>query len=114
MNPPPAERRPWGPLFGWTAPSPSVRADLYDFFGFPGTFARTLATNEVTTLEAPGGHRILAFVGGRDDAFFHDLPGFFRSINYGPQFYEAPRAQAEAWPTTEEFLGRFPYLAAPC
>lgn len=67
------------------------------FLGFPGgTFARTLATNEVTTLEAPGGHRILAFVGGRDDAFFNDLPGFFRSINYGPQFYEVPRSKAEA------------------
>lgn len=67
------------------------------FLGFPGgTFRRTLATNEVTTLETPGGHRVLAFVGGRDDAFFNDLPGFFRSINYAPQFYEVPLAKEEA------------------
>ena len=30
------------------------------------------------------------YLGGRDDPFFNDLPGFFRSINYGPQFYEIP------------------------
>jgi hypothetical protein len=27
---------------------------------------------------------------GRDDAFFNDLPGFFRSINYAPQFNHVP------------------------
>ena len=35
------------------------------------------------------------FVGGRDDAFFNDLPGFFRSINYAPQFYHVPHTMPE-------------------
>ena len=46
--------------------------------------------------EAPGGFAIKVFVGGRDDAFFNDLPGFFRSINYAPQFYHVPHGDAGA------------------
>ena len=38
---------------------------------------------------------IKLFVGGRDDAFFNDLPGFFRSINYAPQFYHVPHTMTE-------------------
>jgi len=61
------------------------------FLGFHGgTFTRTVSTNEVHELSSPSGHGIRAFVGGRDDAFFNDLPGFFRSINYAPQFYHVP------------------------
>jgi hypothetical protein len=33
--------------------------------------------------------------GGRDDAFFNDLPGFFRSINYAPQFYHVPHTMPD-------------------
>jgi hypothetical protein len=32
----------------------------------------------------------------RDDAFFNDLPGFFRSINYAPQYYKVPLAMTNA------------------
>jgi hypothetical protein len=49
----------------------------------------------VVTLDAPGGHAVRAFLGGRDDAFFNDLPGFFRSINYAPQFYHVPHSMPE-------------------
>lgn len=64
-----------------------------DFLGFPGgSFSQVVETNRALTLDAPGGHRIQVFVGGRDDAFFNDLPGFFRSINYAPQFYHVPQA----------------------
>jgi hypothetical protein len=67
------------------------------FIGFPsGTFTTTVATNEVESIETPGGHPVRIFIGGRDDAFFNDLPGFFRSINYAPQFYDVPLAQTEA------------------
>jgi hypothetical protein len=63
-----------------------------DFRGFPeGDFSKEVVSDRVTTIESPGGHAINAFVGGRDDAFFNDLPGFFRSINYAPQFYAVPR-----------------------
>jgi hypothetical protein len=63
------------------------------FIGFPGgNFAETVATNEVLTIRSPGGQDIKAYIGGRDDAFFNDLPGFFRSINYAPQFYHVPLA----------------------
>jgi hypothetical protein len=58
------------------------------FMGFPsGSFTETIDTNKTVTLTGPGGHPLKVFVGGRDDAFFNDLPGFFRSINYAPQFY---------------------------
>jgi hypothetical protein len=64
-----------------------------NFTGFPsGGFAKVIDTNKVTTIEAPGGSSLKAYIGGRDDAFFNDLPGFFRSINYAPQFYHVPHA----------------------
>jgi hypothetical protein len=64
-----------------------------NFIGFPaGGFVRVIDTNKVTTIDAPGGSSLKAYVGGRDDAFFNDLPGFFRSINYAPQFYRVPHA----------------------
>jgi hypothetical protein len=66
------------------------------FIGFPGGgFAQTIATNRPATVTAPDGSAIKVFVGGRDDAFFNDLPGFFRSINYAPQFYHVPLAMAD-------------------
>ena len=46
--------------------------------------------------EGAGRDAIKAFLGGRDDAFFNDLPGFFRSINYAPQFYHVPLAWQDA------------------
>ena len=68
-----------------------------DFIGFPsGTFSRVVDTNTITIIETPDGHSIKTFIGGRDDAFFNDLPGFFRSINYGPQFYRVPHAMTDA------------------
>ena len=66
------------------------------FFKWPGgDFSAVIDTNKVAALAAPGGFAIKAFVGGRDDAFFNDLPGFFRSINYAPQFYHVPLAMKE-------------------
>jgi len=61
-----------------------------------GDFTATIDVNQPATLQAPGGFAVKAFVGGRDDAFFNDLPGFFRSINYAPQFYKVPLAMKEA------------------
>jgi hypothetical protein len=66
------------------------------FADFPGgSFTTTVPTNEVTTIRTPSGAEITAYLGGRDDAFFNDLPGFFRSINYAPQFYEVPQARQD-------------------
>ena len=63
---------------------------------FPsGSFTKVVGTNKSETIEA-GGNTIKIFVGGRDDAFFNDLPGFFRSINYAPQFYNIPLSMANA------------------
>lgn len=62
-----------------------------DFIGFPGgDFSEVVDTNQILTLKSPDGHSIKTYLGGRDDPFFNDLPGFFRSINYGPQFYHIP------------------------
>jgi len=62
-----------------------------DFLGFPdGDFSQVIDTNKVVELKTPNGFAIKTFVGGRDDAFFNDLPGFFRSINYAPQYYHVP------------------------
>jgi hypothetical protein len=62
-----------------------------DFIGFaPGDFGETIDANSVVEIRSPDGHAIKTYVGGRDDAFFNDLPGFFRSINYAPQFYHVP------------------------
>jgi hypothetical protein len=71
------------------------RANLR-FIGFPsGSFSTSITTNESVSVTSPGGHSINVFVGGRDDAFFNDLPGFFRSINYAPQFYHVPHAMQD-------------------
>jgi hypothetical protein len=67
-----------------------------EFLRFPGgSFSKVIETNKSVTIEAPGGESIKVFVGGRDDAFFNDLPGFFRSINYAPQFYHVPQARTD-------------------
>ena len=67
-----------------------------DFIRFPGgSFSTTVDTNRVVTIDTPGGHALKAYLGGRDDAFFNDLPGFFRSINYAPQFYHVPHTMTD-------------------
>jgi Domain of unknown function (DUF4331) len=67
------------------------------FAHFPGGgFSTVVDLNTVTTITTPDGYAIKAFLGGRDDAFFNDLPGFFRSINYAPQFYHVPHSMTEA------------------
>ena len=66
------------------------------FIDFPGgSFSKVIDTNQVVVIDTPGGHSIKTFIGGRDDAFFNDLPGFFRSINYAPQFYHVPHTMAD-------------------
>jgi hypothetical protein len=66
------------------------------FIGFAGgSISKVVDTNQTALIETPSGHAIKTFVGGRDDAFFNDLPGFFRSINYAPQFYRVPRASTD-------------------
>ena len=68
-----------------------------NFTNFPGgSFSTVVDTNKAVTVATPDGHSIKAFIGGRDDAFFNDLPGFFRSINYAPQFYHVPHTMTEA------------------
>ena len=67
-----------------------------DFIDFPGgALSQVIDTNKNVSLKAPDGNSIDVFVGGRDDAFFNDLPGFFRSINYAPQFYKVPQARSD-------------------
>src|SRR5271156_6811776 len=67
------------------------------FINFPGgDFAAVVDTNRSLGLQSPGGHAIKAYIGGRDDAFFNDLTGFFRSINYAPQFYHVPHTMTGA------------------
>jgi hypothetical protein len=66
------------------------------FINFPGgSFAQTIATNTNVDIPTPDGQVIKAFIGGRDDAFFNDLTGFFRSINYGPQFYNVAHTRMD-------------------
>jgi hypothetical protein len=60
-----------------------------------GSFSADIDTNKVVDLKAPGGQVIKTYIGGRDDAFFNDLPGFFRSINYAPQFYHVPHSMTD-------------------
>jgi Domain of unknown function (DUF4331) len=68
-----------------------------DFFDFPGgAISQVIDVDRVQTLRAPDGSDVKLFVGGRDDAFFNDLPGFFRSINYAPQFYRVPHTMTDA------------------
>ncbi|HEX8096849.1 MAG TPA: hypothetical protein VF507_02380, partial [Pyrinomonadaceae bacterium] len=67
------------------------------FFNFPGgNFQTVVDLNRVLDIDTPGGHSIKTFIGGRDDAFFNDLTGFFRSINYAPQFYHVPHTMTAA------------------
>jgi hypothetical protein len=67
------------------------------FLRFPcGDFSAVVELNKVAQIKAPDGQAIQAFIGGRDDAFFNDLTGFFRSINYAPQFYHVPHTMTEA------------------
>jgi hypothetical protein len=67
-----------------------------DFIGFPGgDFSKVIDTNKVVEIASTDGNKVKTFVGGRDDAFFNDLPGFFRSINYAPQFYHVPNAMKD-------------------
>ncbi|HJP95390.1 MAG TPA: hypothetical protein VJ875_25810 [Pyrinomonadaceae bacterium] len=67
------------------------------FINFPGaSFVTVIDTNQVRTIQTPDGHAIKAYIGGRDDAFFNDLTGFFRSINYAPQFYHVPHTMTSA------------------
>lgn len=74
---------------------PGNRARV-DFVRFPGgSFSTAVDTNRVVTIDTPGGHALKAYLGGRDDAFFNDLPGFFRSINYAPQFYHVPHTMTD-------------------
>jgi hypothetical protein len=74
---------------------PRNRAHI-DFYDFPGgAISAEIDTNKPATVKSPGGAEIKVFVGGRDDAFFNDLPGFFRSINYAPQFYRVPRTMTD-------------------
>ena len=64
-----------------------------DFFNFPGgDFSQVIDLNKVVEIKSPDGNAIKTYIGGRDDAFFNDLPGFFRSINYAPQYYKVPHA----------------------
>jgi hypothetical protein len=68
-----------------------------NFIDFPGgSFALSSEINKVVELKTPDGFTIKGYFGGRDDAFFNDLPGFFRSINYAPQFYHVPHTMTEA------------------
>jgi hypothetical protein len=70
---------------------------LVKFIGFPcGDFSKEVDVNTVVEIPTPDRQTIKAFIGGRDDAFFNDLTGFFRSINYAPQFYHVPHTMTEA------------------
>jgi hypothetical protein len=71
-----------------------VKIDFLDFPG--GAISQVIDTNRSVALKAPDGGDINVYVGGRDDAFFNDLPGFFRSINYAPQFYKVPHAMVDS------------------
>jgi hypothetical protein len=88
-------------LVGLRAAEIRVRVDerqqaKVDFLNFPGgSFSSIVPTNTVVSIDAPGPRTIQGFFGGRDDAFFNDLPGFFRSINYAPQFYHVPHTMPE-------------------
>ncbi len=73
------------------------RARRSRFTGFPGGDFTTVLDDERRPHDRgrPAGSEIKAYLGGRDDAFFNDLPGFFRSINYAPQFYDVPQAMTQ-------------------
>jgi hypothetical protein len=81
---------PWvgGDVRTWVDEGQTAHLTLRGFVG--GDVTGTVETNTVSSLPTPNGDAIKVWVGGRDDAFFNDLPGFFRSINYAPQFYHVP------------------------
>jgi len=73
------------------APVSTTQARI-QFTGFPGgNISQIIDLNKAVILN----NTIKAYVGGRDDAFFNDLPGFFRSINYAPQFYHIKQSQTD-------------------
>ena len=77
-------------------PLPNGQARV-EFIGFPsGAFSQDVPLDQAVEIRAPDNSVIKIFIGGRDDAFFNDLTGFFRSINYAPQFYEVPHTLTEA------------------
>ena len=75
-------------------PDQKAKVSFIDFPG--GNFTTIVETNKVVAINTPAGHTVKAYLGGRDDAFFNDLPGFFRSINYAPQYYKVPLAMKQA------------------
>lgn len=80
----------WNPAEVRVTTTPDGKAHVH-FMGFPGgDFNEVVDMNKSLTVKSPGGKDIQLYIGGRDDAFFNDLPGFFRSINYGPQYYHIP------------------------
>ncbi len=76
-------------------PAQQASVRFIDFPGAGSSFAATMETNKAVDISSPDGHSIKAYVGGREEAFFNDLPGFFRSINYAPQFYHVPHTMAD-------------------
>ncbi len=74
----------------------SQRATVKFINFLEGSFSTVIELNNVLTIDTPGGHSIKTYIGGRDDAFFNDLTGFFRSINYAPQFYHVPHTMTSA------------------
>ena len=80
----------------WVRVGSDGRAKV-SFLNYPGgNFTTVVDTNKVVIIDTPGGHQVKTYIGGRDDAFFNDLPGFFRSINYAPQYYHVPLAMKDA------------------
>ncbi|GGL94913.1 hypothetical protein GCM10010129_43460 [Streptomyces fumigatiscleroticus] len=77
-----------GDIRAWVDNQQTAHLTLTGFAG--GDLSETVRTNTVSSLRTPDGETIRVYVGGRDDAFFNDLPGFFRSINYAPQYYHVP------------------------
>ena len=66
-------------------------APRLEFFAFPGgSFSVNGGNQQGGNIDDARGYPLPSYIGGRDDAFFNDLPGFFRSINYAPQFYHVP------------------------
>src|SRR6266705_2185453 len=55
-------------------PDGRAKIDLIDFPS--GSSSSTIDTNKPVTIGTSDGKSIKVFVGGRDDAFFNDLPGF--------------------------------------
>ena len=73
----PSRTGTWGSSRSRFVSGPKERtARKIDFIDFPGgAVSQVIDTNQSVTLKAPDGSDINVFVGGRDDAFFNDLPG---------------------------------------